>query len=124
MFVVLCSLIWSLVKTGFIIFNICKKRKPEVTLRLDFFGIPICKLKKPPLVKTRVDLFIVIWNLREKYLGKWDEADGAVKEAAEKDPNFAETLINQVMVSGQICQLLFMRKINHQNTDGAHFCLL
>merc|ERR1712176_204324 len=33
--------------------------------------------------------------------GKWDEADGAVKEAAEKDPNFAETLINQVMVSTQ-----------------------
>lgn len=32
------------------------------------------------------------------FLGKWDEADGAVKEAAEKDPNFAETLINQVMV--------------------------
>jgi len=33
--------------------------------------------------------------------GKWEEADGAVKEAAEKDPNFAETLINQVMVSTQ-----------------------
>lgn len=33
--------------------------------------------------------------------GKWDEAEGAVKEAAEKDPNFAETLINQVMVSTQ-----------------------
>jgi coatomer protein complex subunit epsilon len=33
--------------------------------------------------------------------GKWEEADGAVKEAAEKDPNFAETLINQVMTSTQ-----------------------
>jgi len=33
--------------------------------------------------------------------GKWEEADGAVKEAAEKDPNFAETLINQAMTSTQ-----------------------
>ena len=32
-------------------------------------------------------------------LGKWEEADGAIKEAAEKDPNFADTLINQVVVS-------------------------
>jgi hypothetical protein len=32
------------------------------------------------------------------FLGKWDEADGVVKEAAEKDPNYAQTLINQIMV--------------------------
>ena len=33
------------------------------------------------------------------FIGKWEEADGAIKEAAEKDPNFADTLINQVTVS-------------------------
>ena len=33
------------------------------------------------------------------FSGKWEEADGAIKEAAEKDPNFADTLINQVVVS-------------------------
>jgi len=33
--------------------------------------------------------------------GKWEEADGAIKEAAEKDPNFADTLINQVVVATQ-----------------------
>jgi coatomer protein complex subunit epsilon len=29
---------------------------------------------------------------------KWEEADGAVKEATEKDINCPETLINQIMV--------------------------
>jgi len=34
--------------------------------------------------------------------GKWEEADGAIKEAAEKDPNYADTLINQVVVATQV----------------------
>jgi len=34
--------------------------------------------------------------------GKWEEADGTSKEAAEKDPNFADTLINQVVVATQM----------------------
>jgi coatomer protein complex subunit epsilon len=34
--------------------------------------------------------------------GKWEEADGAIKEAAEKDANFADTLINQVTVATQM----------------------
>ena len=38
-------------------------------------------------------------NIIIVFLGKWEEADGAIKEAAEKDPNFADTLINQVVVS-------------------------
>lgn len=33
---------------------------------------------------------------------KWEEADGAVKEATEKDINCPETLINQIMVSSFI----------------------
>jgi len=32
---------------------------------------------------------------------KWEEADGAVKEATEKDINCPETLINQIMVATQ-----------------------
>ena len=58
----------------------------------------------PPLLISR-KVQIYFFKNRKFYqnyvfLGKWEEADGAVKEAAEKDPNFAETLINQVMVCG------------------------
>lgn len=53
--------------------------------------------------------------------GKWEEADGAIKEAAEKDPNFADTLINQVVVSFDpgrlklICSLQVATQTGHQD---------
>ena len=51
-----------------------------------------------------------MWKVVNYILGKWEEADGAIKEAAEKDPNFADTLINQVVVSSLypsvICSIL------------------
>lgn len=38
---------------------------------------------------------------------KWEEADGAVKEATEKDINCPETLINQIMVRNSLVLLIF-----------------
>lgn len=33
--------------------------------------------------------------------GKWEEAEGVVREAADKDPNYADTLINQIVTCTQ-----------------------
>lgn len=40
---------------------------------------------------------------------KWEEADGAVKEATEKDINCPETLINQIMVRSYVLSYSFKK---------------
>ena len=50
------------------------------------------------LMSLKVNSNYLFQTSRIPILGKWEEADGTSKEAAEKDPNFADTLINQVVV--------------------------
>ena len=49
-------------------------------------------------MSLKVNTNYLFQTSRISILGKWEEADGTSKEAAEKDPNFADTLINQVVV--------------------------
>ena len=55
----------------------------------------------------KVKRFNIFRYFRILFLGKWEEADGTSKEAAEKDPNFADTLINQVVVRFLIYLILY-----------------